>query len=240
MAVNPALQLFLLATMQAYAFRWPVGPDRLLLVSVGTGVWDRVDDAADVASGKLWDWASRVPGMLMDDSSWQAQLMLQWWSNSATPWQIDRELGDLRGDVLGQRELLSYLRYDVRIEPECLRLMGMEDLAKSVAELHRARQRGLARRVRSHRPRGRRAYDRRSSGARDPVWGRAGSFPGHIRYRLRSSDEPCTHDIGPVDRRRGCMRARAAAGRCRRRDPQPRRAGPVRCRRRRRARRSRA
>ena len=59
--------------------------------------------------------------MLMDDASWQAQLLLQWWSNSATPWQIDREIGDLRGDVRGSGAL-SYLRYDVRIEPECLRL----------------------------------------------------------------------------------------------------------------------
>ena len=136
MAVNPALQLFLLATMQAYAFRWATGADKLLLVSAGTGVWERVDNAAEVASGHLWDWASRVPGMLMDDASWQAQLMLQWWSNSATPWQIDREIGDLRGDVQGQRELLSYLRYDVRIEPECLRLMGMADLADLADGLH--------------------------------------------------------------------------------------------------------
>ena len=136
MAVNPALQLFLLATMQAYAFRWATGADKLLLVSAGTGVWERVDNAAEVASGHLWDWASRVPGMLMDDASWQAQLMLQWWSNSATPWQIDREIGDLRGDVQGQRELLSYLRYDVRIEPECLRLMGMTDLADLADGLH--------------------------------------------------------------------------------------------------------
>lgn len=136
MAVNPALQLFLLATMQAYAFRWATGADKLLLVSAGTGVWERVDNAAEVASGKLWDWASRVPGMLMDDASWQAQLLLQWWSNSATPWQIDREIGDLRGDVQAQRELLSYLRYDVRIEPECLRLMGLGALADKVDELH--------------------------------------------------------------------------------------------------------
>ena len=62
--------------------------------------------------------------------------MLQWWSNSATPWQIDREIGDLRGDVQGQRELLSYLRYDVRIEPDCLRLMGMADLADLADGLH--------------------------------------------------------------------------------------------------------
>ena len=62
MAVNPALQLFLLATLQAYAFRWATGADKLLLVSAGTGVWERVDNAAEVASGHLWDWASPRSG----------------------------------------------------------------------------------------------------------------------------------------------------------------------------------
>jgi hypothetical protein len=38
--------------------------------------------------------------------------------------------------VLGQEELLSYLRYDVRIEPECLRLMGLEDLSRAAGGLH--------------------------------------------------------------------------------------------------------
>jgi hypothetical protein len=135
MACNPALQLFLLATMQAYAFKWEPGRDKLLLVSVGTGVWQRQDDPDQVASGRLWDWGSRVPGMFMDDSSWQAQLLLQWWSNSPTPWMIDRELGDMRGDVLGQRELLSYVRYDARIEPGCLRRMGLVDLAAKAESL---------------------------------------------------------------------------------------------------------
>ena len=34
---NPAFQLFLMATVQPYNLRWPVGVDRMLLVSVGTG-----------------------------------------------------------------------------------------------------------------------------------------------------------------------------------------------------------
>ena len=39
MANNPALQLFLVATLKGFPFRWPIGEDRLLLVSLGTGVW---------------------------------------------------------------------------------------------------------------------------------------------------------------------------------------------------------
>ncbi len=135
MAVNPALQLFVLATARSHPFGWETGEDRLLLASVGTGVWARADEPEKVADGRLWDWARRVPGMFMDDASWQAQTLLQWWSNSPTPWTIDRELGDLQGDLLGGRELLSYLRYDVRIEPDCLRRMGLPDLVVEAAGL---------------------------------------------------------------------------------------------------------
>jgi uncharacterized protein len=182
MACNPALQLFLLATLHAFAFRWETGADKLLLVSAGTGVWERRDDAGEVAAGKLWDWASAVPGMFMDDSSWQAQLMLQWWSSSPTPWLIDREVGDLRGDVLGRRELLSYLRYDVRIEPECLRLMGLADLAERAEKLRELDQAEL-----------RDAFDRigRSAAARtvlDPT-GR------EIQYGVLASHFPAGFDL---------------------------------------------
>ncbi len=135
MAVNPALQLFVLATARSHAFKWDTGADRLLLASVGTGVWARADDPREVADGRLWDWARRVPAMLMDDASWQAQALLQWWSDSPTPWEVDRELGGLEGDLLGGRALLSYLRYDARLEPDCLAGMGLPDLAAEAAGL---------------------------------------------------------------------------------------------------------
>ncbi len=137
MCVNPALQLFMLATLQSCGFCWPTGPDDLLLVSVGTGTWQSTAEPKKVASGKLWNWAQMVPSMLMDDSSWQAQLLLQWWSASPTPWLIDREIGDLRGDVLGDRPLLSYLRYDVRLEPDCLTRLGEPKLARQAAALRK-------------------------------------------------------------------------------------------------------
>jgi hypothetical protein len=54
------------------------------------------------------------------DSSWFSQTILQWISRSPAPWQIDREVGDLTGDLLGDREWLSYIRYDLRLEAEWL------------------------------------------------------------------------------------------------------------------------
>ncbi len=35
---NPAFQLFLMATVEPYKLGWPTGEDKMLLVSIGTGV----------------------------------------------------------------------------------------------------------------------------------------------------------------------------------------------------------
>jgi hypothetical protein len=61
---------------------------------------------------------------------------LQWMSRSPTAWQIDREIGDLQGDVLGGRELFSYLRYKVVLDREWLHTnLGVDLKASEVRGL---------------------------------------------------------------------------------------------------------
>ena len=51
---------------------------------------------------------------LMDDASALNELLLQWMSSSETAHEIDGEVGDLSGDLLGGgKPLLTYLRYNV-------------------------------------------------------------------------------------------------------------------------------
>ncbi len=135
MANNPALQLFLVATLKGFPFRWPTGEHRLLLVSVGTGVWQHRADTDEVAEGKLWDWATQVPSMLMDDASWQNQLLLQYLSRTPTPWEIDREVGDLSSDLLTPEPMLTYLRYNVALETPALLTLGLSALAPKAEAL---------------------------------------------------------------------------------------------------------
>ena len=133
MANNPALQLFLIATLEGFPFRWNTGENELLLVSVGTGVWTQREAWEKVIDDKLWDWASQVPSMLMDDASWQNQLILQCLSRSKTPWEIDRE--SLAGTLLTPEPLLTYLRYNARLEEDALQELGLGELAPKAAAL---------------------------------------------------------------------------------------------------------
>jgi len=135
MANNPALQLFLIATLKGFPFRWATGEDKLLLVSVGTGTWQERRNAKAVSDSNILDWAKQVPGMLMDDATWQNQLLLQYFSRTPTPWKIDSEVGDLASDLLTPEPLLTYLRYNVELETPALLALGLADLAPKAKDL---------------------------------------------------------------------------------------------------------
>lgn len=135
MANNPALQVFMVATLKGYAFNWPTGENNILLVSAGTGSWKRQDNVNEVVEGRVWDWAFEVPLMLMDDANWYNQLILQYLSRTKTPWEIDMEIGNLSSDLLTSEPALTYLRYDVGLETSTLETMGMADLSPKLQSL---------------------------------------------------------------------------------------------------------
>ncbi len=118
---NPALLMLMLANLQGYGFRWPIGEDRLMMVSLGTGspaarcLWGGFDSRKPAAV-----FAGESLISMMHDANWLAQTMLQWISSSPTAWRIDSEIGDLSNDSLGSQNLLHYLRYDAPLEASWL------------------------------------------------------------------------------------------------------------------------
>lgn len=111
---NPSVQALMYATLAGYRVGWPFGGDNLLLVSLGTGSADpsvqRTSLTAKHAINSLMS--------LMNDCASLQEILLQWMSSSSTASEIDSELGDLGGDTLGPAELLSYLRYNIELNPD--------------------------------------------------------------------------------------------------------------------------
>jgi hypothetical protein len=127
---NPALQLLMLATLNGYYWRWPLGAENLLLVSVGTGNAEPRLQTEEVMDYPAADLARRSLLSLMDDCSVLSETMLQWMSRCHTRRVIDREIGDLSKDRLGEKQLLTYVRYNVLFDPAWLH----EHLETSVDE----------------------------------------------------------------------------------------------------------
>ncbi len=135
MANNPALQLLMVATLQGFPFKWKCGADKLLIVSVGTGMskWKKIP--ADVKKNNLLSWAKQLPDMFMQDASWHNQLIMQWLSNSPTAWEIDGEIGKLENDcILGVKTgggMTSYLRYNLWIDNDTLKPLMKKEYTQS-------------------------------------------------------------------------------------------------------------
>lgn len=127
---NPALQTLMYVTLEGYRVGWPIGADKLLLVSVGTGMADPAVRRESLA-GKH---AVRAVASVMQDCARLQETLLQWMSVSPTAKQIDGELGDLGGDLLTGSPLVSYLRYDVDLRSENVR-----GLDPSLADAERIR-----------------------------------------------------------------------------------------------------
>jgi patatin-like phospholipase/acyl hydrolase len=140
MANNPSFQLLMVATLKGFPFKWRLGADNLLLVSVGTGITEMVKLPDIIAENTMLDWARQVPYMLMQDASWQNQAILQWLSSTPTACIIDGEIGDMKEDILSSdpdsKGLLSYLRYNVILaRRELSRLMKKEYTEQDVLQV---------------------------------------------------------------------------------------------------------
>lgn len=140
MANNPALQLLMVATLSGFPFHWEWGDDRILVVSVGTGMsrWSKLPK--QITKNHLLNWAASLPDMLMQDASWHNQLILQWLSHSRTPLKIDSEIGVLAEDMIARRKTdpayISYLRYNTWLtKPDLDVLMGKNYDPKKIDDL---------------------------------------------------------------------------------------------------------
>lgn len=127
MANNPGLQLFLIATLKGFPFRWPMGADQLMLTSIGTGTYTKVVDAEKMAKNNMLNWAATIPDMFMEDATYHNQLLLQYLSQSPTAIEIDSEVGDLHDDVLTGKPALHYLRYQAYLEQPKTRRDGTQE-----------------------------------------------------------------------------------------------------------------
>ena len=151
MANNPSLQLFKVATLSGFPFHWQKGKDKLFVVSLGTGNGLYNMKTNDITDNWLLNWASEVPDMLMSDASWENQTIMQWLSYCPNAKVIDREMGDLKNDFIGDSDtaLLTYLRFNQVIAVDDLNQLKIKDKAfndkdvKNLKEMSNAENRFL-------------------------------------------------------------------------------------------------
>ena len=140
---NPALQIFLEATIPAYGYGWPMGVDRLLLISLGTGFNSVAVEEGKASHYNLIDWGRYVVKELMNEANLQQNILMQLiGQRPATVRSATAELTDsgaasgvpdqnalnLVGAGLGAQKLVTYQRITIGLTQKRLTEMGMPDI----------------------------------------------------------------------------------------------------------------
>lgn len=121
---NPAMKLFQMATDPHYRLGWPTGEDRLMLVSVGTGVEIEPIISRFRSGMPIIRTARYVPPMLMRGAAVENDLACRILGRCAYGPPIDREVGAMIPAEPTSRHFV-YARYDVGLSPEGLKALGV-------------------------------------------------------------------------------------------------------------------
>ena len=135
---NPALILFLLATLPEYGLKWATGPDRLLLVSVGTGSSAAVHPGLVARQVDLAFNAKNLAAVFMNGASTVQDMLCRSVGLTVGGQEIDREFGSRVGaDGVGGQSLFTYVRYNADLSEDALRAEDITDagLRRSLRKL---------------------------------------------------------------------------------------------------------
>lgn len=121
---NPSLQLFLIATLSEFPYKWKTGENNISLHSIGTGTYRKNYDSLKVFRKGMVGWGKLVPDLFMEDANYLNQTILQFLSKSPTARIIDSEILDLKNDLVTTEPALHYIRYNVILDDENLQSLG--------------------------------------------------------------------------------------------------------------------
>ncbi len=135
---NPAFQLFLMATIEAYNLGWPAGEKEMLLVSIGTGSDPKAN--ANLAPGQmnLIYNASSIPSALMLAASNEQDFLCRIFGKCLVGDPLDREVHNLIDERNLEKgfpgnkgpcgKIFTYLRYNAELSADGLQRLGVAHL----------------------------------------------------------------------------------------------------------------
>ena len=118
---NPALLLLLVAHLAPYGWQWPLGAERLKLVSIGTGSFRHRITHRELRFMPALGLAVKTLLAVNQDCNLHTLTLLQWLGQVESPWPINAELGDLSRLAKPTAPLFSFWRWDAALEADWLR-----------------------------------------------------------------------------------------------------------------------
>lgn len=133
---NPSLLLLMTALIPAYGLNWRLGPENLLIVSVGTGSFRPTLSPKDAMRSSAIGLAIKSLAAMIAESQMLVLTLMTYLGQSPVAWPINSEIGDLGGLTAPTGNLFRYLRYDIRLEQSWLeQKLGKHFSADLIAKL---------------------------------------------------------------------------------------------------------
>jgi uncharacterized protein len=124
---NPALQMFLTATLPEYQMKWPVGRDKLLLISVGTGFAPaRLRNLSRLRRHIIYVAANTPTGLMFAAANHNDVVCRTFGDTRFGPY-LDSELQSMMPGGLPDK-LFTYARYNLQLEDAEIRQYGVHHL----------------------------------------------------------------------------------------------------------------
>jgi len=126
---NPAFQLFLMATIDAYKLNWPTGKDKLLLVSIGTGTAPSANESLQAKKMNMLYNAEFLPSALMFAALNEQDFLCRVFGDCLAGPPLDSEVGDMKNQPApGGTKLFTYLRYNAELSDRGLQSLGLSGI----------------------------------------------------------------------------------------------------------------
>ena len=127
---NPAFLVFLMSTVGAYRLEWPVGVDRMLIVSIGTGTSPAANAELTPDDMNLLYNAGSIPSALMYAALNEQDMLCRVFGRCRVGDALDREVGSLILDGEAERRAVlprhfTYLRYNAELTEAGLSALGL-------------------------------------------------------------------------------------------------------------------
>jgi len=132
---DPALIALIVATHPVYRLNWNMGPENLLLVSVGTG------SRATMQKKPSWlgPMLINLPNQFMSGASFAQDLVARAFGKYVWGPELDREVGHMSDQ--SQTDLYSYIRYNASLDDKALEALHISSHdIKQLRKLDRADQ----------------------------------------------------------------------------------------------------
>jgi hypothetical protein len=110
------MALLMMTQLGGFGIKWPLGPENLTIVSIGTGSFRTRLSFAELGLFSPLKVTLRAMLSLMSDSETLTLAQMQWLGECPAPWVINSEIKDLTGDIPRGQKWFRFMRYDVRLE----------------------------------------------------------------------------------------------------------------------------